>query len=148
MNFTIDAPQATDKEGWQSLYRGYAEFYKMPMNSEILDTVWSWIQDPDNAFYCLLAKDQQEQCIGLMHYRAMPSPLRGTNVGFLDDLFISDNHRGAGLAQALFEQLEQQAKHHNWPAVRWITAEDNHRAKAVYEKLANKTHWLTYQLNC
>ena len=26
-----------DKEDWSKLYHGYANFYKMPMNSDILD---------------------------------------------------------------------------------------------------------------
>ena len=148
MDFTIQAPQTTDKAQWQKLYRGYAEFYNVEMNADILETVWRWTQDADNPFYCLLAKDQQGTCVGLMHFRAMPSPLRGTQVGFLDDLFISENSRGSGLVQAMFDQLESEAKKHNWPLVRWITAQDNERAKAVYDKVANKTHWLTYQLNC
>ena len=30
-----------DKENWEKLYRGYAEFYKVEMNKKILNTVWS-----------------------------------------------------------------------------------------------------------
>ena len=29
----------SDKEEWEVLYRGYAEFYKTDMNNEILQTV-------------------------------------------------------------------------------------------------------------
>ena len=32
-----------DRQNWEKLYIGYAEFYKVPMNNEILDTVWSWL---------------------------------------------------------------------------------------------------------
>ncbi|WP_238377070.1 hypothetical protein [Neptunomonas antarctica] len=35
---------------------------------------------------------------------------------------------------------------YGWPLVRWITAENNYRARSVYDKLATKTHWQTYQL--
>ena len=28
-----------DRQNWEKLYIGYAEFYKVPMNNEILDTV-------------------------------------------------------------------------------------------------------------
>ncbi len=31
----------SDKEEWSRLYHGYAEFYEMEMNQDILDTVWS-----------------------------------------------------------------------------------------------------------
>ena len=34
-----------DKENWAKLYNGYAKFYKVPMNTGILDTLWSWIHD-------------------------------------------------------------------------------------------------------
>jgi hypothetical protein len=34
-----------DKENWAKLYSGYADFYKIPMNAEIIDTVWTWIHD-------------------------------------------------------------------------------------------------------
>ena len=34
-----------DKENWAKLYNGYADFYKVSMNSRILDTIWSWIHD-------------------------------------------------------------------------------------------------------
>lgn len=148
MSFTISAPYSQDKAQWQQLYYQYAEFYQVEMNQQILDTVWHWIHDADHAFYCLVAKNTQGKCVGLMHYREMPSPLRGAKVGFLDDLFIDPDTRGSGLVTQMFAQLEQQAKVHNWPLVRWITAQDNERAKAVYERVANKTHWLTYQLNC
>ena len=29
-----------DKENWIKLYCGYAKFYKVPMNNEILNTLW------------------------------------------------------------------------------------------------------------
>ena len=29
-----------DKEKWAKLYNGYANFYKVPMSTEILDTLW------------------------------------------------------------------------------------------------------------
>ena len=29
-----------DKENWAKLYNGYADFYKVPMNTGILDTLW------------------------------------------------------------------------------------------------------------
>ena len=59
----------TDKEDWSKLYHGYANFYKMPMNSDILDTVWDWIFNPDIKFYAIGIKSEQEELIGFMHFR-------------------------------------------------------------------------------
>ena len=109
MSIHVVPPSETDKLQWQSLYRGYAEFYNVPMNQDVLNTVWDWIMDGNNPFYCLLAIDGANNALGLMHFRAMPSPLRGSTVGFLDDLFVSPEKRGQGVVNALFKALDEEA---------------------------------------
>ena len=37
-----------DKENWIKLYCGYAKFYKVPMNQDILDVLWGWIHDKNH----------------------------------------------------------------------------------------------------
>ena len=135
-----------DRPEWEALYYAYAEFYKVPMDQDILDTVWLWIFDQDNAFYALVAKDDTGCCLGLMHFRAMPSPLRGKLVGFLDDLFIKPECRGKGVVDALYQALNNDAADKGWPFIRWITAENNYRGRSVYDKLSDKTQWVTYQM--
>lgn len=82
-----------------------------------------------------------------MHIRQMPSPLRGCHVGFLDDVYVKPECRGFGVVDALFQALEEVANEKKWPMVRWITADDNYCARSVYDKLAKKTPWLTYQMD-
>ena len=128
------------------LYKGYAEFYKMPMNDDILDKVWSWIFDEEIKFYAIGIKSSEGELIGFMHFREMPSPLRGSLVGFLDDLYIHPDFRGSGAVQSLFKELKSIAKENNWPYVRWITASDNYRARKVYDKLSGVIDFVTYQM--
>ena len=135
-----------DKSEWQQLYHGYAEFYKMPMNDEILDSVWSWIFDEEIKFYAIGVKSLEGELIGFMHFREMPSPLRGSLVGFLDDLYIHPKHRGSGAVEVLFKELKTIASENGWPYVRWITASDNHRARAVYDKISGTIDFVTYQM--
>lgn len=147
MTIKISALQPTDRDEWEKLYQGYADFYQVPMDKEIMNRAWQWIFDPQNRFFALIAKEEQGYGVGLMHYREMPSPLRGAQVGFLDDLYVDPACRGQGVVDQLFERLKQEAQVQGWPFVRWITAEDNYRGRAVYDRLANKTQWQTYQLN-
>lgn len=147
MSIKVTSLAEQDREQWERLYRGYADFYQVPMNDEILDRVWSWIFSDQQRFFSLIAKDLQGNALGLMHYREMASPLRGTFVGFLDDLFVSPKGRGTGVVDALYDQLEKEAATQQWPLVRWITADDNYRGRAVYDRLATKTKWVTYQLD-
>jgi len=146
MTLTVNHVAQQDRTQWQALYHGYAEFYKVPMNDEILDTVWGWIHAEGNPFFGLIAKDEAGNALGLMHCRQMPSPLRGALVGFLDDLFVTPEARGQGVVEALYDSLGELARQQGWPFVRWITAEDNHRGRAVYDRLSDKTDWLTYQM--
>ena len=146
MKIVVSELSLQDRVEWEALYYGYAEFYKVPMNQEILDNVWSWIFDKNNAFYALVAKDDAGRHLGLMHYRSMPSPLRGKLVGFLDDLFIKPEFRGNGVVDALYEALKRSALDKGWPFIRWITAENNYRGRGVYDKLSDKTQWVTYQM--
>ena len=148
MDIKVDIPVEEDFNAWAALYHGYADFYRVPMSDEILQQVWSWIYDDNQAFYCLVARNEEGQLLGLMHYRAMPSPLRGKMVGFLDDLYVVPGARKQGVAKLLFRELKAQAEQQGWPFVRWITAPDNHQAQALYNQLADKTPWLTYQMNC
>lgn len=147
MTVLVEPPSQADHSAWQALYRGYATFYKMPMSDDTLATVWGWIHDSDNPFWCRLARRPDGHAIGLMHFREMPSPLRGCQIGFLDDLFVAEDERGNGAVTALFDDLTRQAQQRGWPAVRWITADDNYRARAVYDRLSRKTAWNTYQLD-
>ncbi|APR66768.1 GNAT family N-acetyltransferase [Thalassolituus oleivorans] len=147
MNIEVSQVEESDKEVRETLYREYADFYKMPVEKSTLDTVWKWIQSDGEEFFCIVARDQNKEPVGFMHYRSMPSPLRGCKVGFLDDLYVAPDSRGTGVVEALFKALDIKAQEQGWPFVRWLTADDNVRAQAVYRKLSDRTKWVTYQLN-
>jgi len=150
MTFKVQIRKAhhDDFENWCRLYHGYAEFYKVPMNDQILQTVWDWIHDPAHPLECLLAFiDGDNRPSGLAHVRAMPSPLRGAEIGFLDDLFVDPDARGGKIGHHLFKALDDHAREKEWPIVRWITADDNYRARGLYDQLSNKTMWNTYQMD-
>jgi len=147
MPITVTRLTESDRATWETLYHGYATFYKTSVTPAGLESVWSWIFDDAEQFYALGARDDAEKLIGFMHYRSMASPLRGAKVGFLDDLFVMPESRGSGAVDALFASLEVDAKAHGWPLVRWITGDDNFRGRSVYDKLATRTMWITYQMD-
>ena len=134
-----------DRAGWEPLFLGYAEFYRVAMTDETMDTVWAWIHDPDNVVEALVA-ERDGALVGLAHYRAMPSPLRGATLGFLDDLYVDPAARGARIGEKLLLRLGEIAAGRGWRCVRWITADDNYRARSLYDRVAAKTAWNTYEM--
>jgi ribosomal protein S18 acetylase RimI-like enzyme len=77
----------------------------------------------------------------------MPSPLRGVNLGFLDDLVVKPQDRGSDAAKLLLGELKSIGKKAKWAKIRWITRDDNYRARALYDKVATKTDWAMYEMD-
>ena len=134
-----------DKENWEKLYRGYAEFYKVEMNEKILNTVWNWVHDKNHEVNGLVYVIDNN-LVALAHYRKMPSPLRGQYIGFLDDLYVDPNHRGKKIGEKIINKLNEISKANGWNLVRWITRENNSRAKALYDRVSEKSTWDVYEL--
>ncbi|QMU73307.1 GNAT family N-acetyltransferase [Streptacidiphilus sp. P02-A3a] len=143
---TVTPARPEDEPRWRELFRGYAAFYAFPLTDADYARVWSWIHDPARETRCLLARDAAGVPVGLAHYRAYDAPLRGTS-GFLDDLYVDPAVRGGGAVDALLAEVRRIAAVEGWPVVRWNTAEDNYRARAVYDRHGEKTVFLTYSMS-
>ena len=135
----------SDKEEWEVLYRGYADFYKVPMKDEILKTVWSWLHDRNHDVKGI-GYEHWNKVVGLAHYRRMPRPLRGRYIGFLDDIYVDPKYRGKKIGEKLIHELSEISKKNNWGLIRWVTHNDNIRAKSLYDRIAKKTSWDLYEL--
>jgi GNAT superfamily N-acetyltransferase len=143
----VASPIAADKLDWRRLYDGYAAFYKVPMNDVIADRVWDWINDPAHNLEALFARTPEGRVIGLAHFRAMPRPLTGSTVGFLDDLFVDPEFRRERVANQLITAFAELARQRGWTLIRWLTGDDNYSARGVYDRLAKRTMWITYQMD-
>jgi GNAT superfamily N-acetyltransferase len=144
---TIVPPTEQHRPDWRRLFEGYATFYKMPMTDKVADKVWGWLHDPHHVLKSLVAVTPEGRTVGLAHFREMPRPLAGASACFLDDLFVDPTHRGGRIADRLIGALTTHAKARGWTPIRWITAENNYRARAVYDRLATKTARAVYEIN-
>ena len=134
-----------DKENWIKLYKGYAAFYKVPMNAEILDTLWDWIND-ENHVVKGICFELDGKIVGIAHYRTMPRPIKAKYIGFLDDLFVDPDFRGQKIAGKLIDYLKLLSNSNNWDGIRWITHYTNDTALKLYKKIANDTGFKLYEL--
>ena len=137
--------KSSDKQEWEKLFKGYGDFYKAPINDEILTTVWNWLFDKNHVVNGL-CYEIEGKIVGIAHYRTMPRPLKGKYIGFLDDLFVDPDFRGQKIGQKLIEALKNMAKSNNWQVIRWITHSNNKTAKKLYDKIANNTGFDLYEI--
>lgn len=130
---------------WLELYKGYAKFYKTVLCEEGTKMSWAWLMDKEHPCTGIVAV-KDKKLIGFAHFRAMPSLLRGHDIGFLDDLFITPSARGGDAASLLLAAVKKEAVDNGWDVVRWITRDNNYRARNLYDKIAEKTDWDTYEM--
>lgn len=146
MQITIRPVTAQDRAAWDRLYEGYAIFYKVDQTPQMRDTVFGWLMDDAHECNGLVAEATDGTLVGLTHFRPFASPLRAATNCFLDDLFVDPVARGGRVADALIEAVANHARARGWATVRWITADDNYRGRGVYDRLATRTMWVTYDL--
>ena len=141
----IKALEQDHYDQWLTLYHGYADHYRATLTDDGIKTTWGWLMDQTHPLTGLVALDG-DQLIGLAHFRGMPSPLRGAEIGFLDDLFVEPASRGQQAGELMLMALKEIANDKDWPVVRWITRDNNYRARSLYDRHAIKTDWNTYEM--
>jgi GNAT superfamily N-acetyltransferase len=129
------------------LMRGYCEFYEAnPSDSGLAEMATALIATADDEGMLLVADDDGE-VIGFATVGWKWSSLRGARIAVLEDLFVAPEARGRGAADALITECATRARTHGAPVMTWLTAPDNHRAQAVYDRVGGKSEaFLEYEL--
>ncbi|WP_211643960.1 GNAT family N-acetyltransferase [Loktanella sp. SALINAS62] len=146
MDFEIRPLGQSDRTHWDRLYRGYADFYGVNQTDVMRDRVWGWLMDPAHSVDGFVAHADDGNLVGLAHVRPFARPLAAATGLFMDDLFVDAPARGQGIADALILMLADRARRDGHSVLRWITAMDNARARAVYDRHAAETGFATYDL--
>ena len=144
--FSIIPAAAARRDDWDALYAAYARFYESPQTEAMRERVWGWLNDPGSELEGCVAVDADGRGLGLVHYRPFLRPLAGNFGGFIDDLYVLPERRGSGVADALVGAVVAEGRRRGWSVVRWITAETNVRARRFYDRIAEESDWVTYQI--
>lgn len=135
--------QDADKAAWLPLWSAYLAFYSQDLPDDITDLTWERFLNPDEHMYLLIAREGNDVTgfVSFMFHRSTWA--RGGYV-YLEDLFVSEAHRGQGIARALIEAVTLQARELGAERVYWITHTHNETAQALYDKIATRTDFYTY----
>ena len=116
------------------LMRAYCNFYESsPEDEGLLLMMRTLITDPSQGAM-FIARDA-DRAVGFATVDWKWSMLRGARIGYLEDLFVSPDARGRGIADALIKICAEQCRELGMPAMLWLTAPDNDRAQAVYDRV-------------
>ena len=132
------------------LLRGYCDFYEAaPPDAALEQMARALIVSPDeqDGFLLVAADDDSGEVVGFAACGWKWSSLRGARIVVLEDLFVAPSARGRGHADALIAATADLARRHGAPAVTWLTREDNHRARAVYDRVGGHAEpFIEYEL--
>jgi GNAT superfamily N-acetyltransferase len=145
----IGPARESDVPALVPLMRGYCEFYEAsPTDEGLEEMARALIAAPDDQGMLLAAREVDDgQPVGFAACGWKWSSLRGARIVVLEDLFVDPEFRGRGAADALIAECARRARELGAPVVTWLTAPDNHRAQAVYDRAGAKSDaFLEYEL--
>jgi GNAT superfamily N-acetyltransferase len=131
-----------------SLMRGYCDFYEVdPPDEELLALSRALIASPDCHGVQLIARDDGGRAVGFATVFWTWSTLQAAEVGVMNDLFVVEEARGGGHADALIAECVQLCREHGAVELGWRTAKDNLRAQTVYDRVGGqRSEWVDYAL--
>jgi GNAT superfamily N-acetyltransferase len=141
---TVRPVEPGDREAWQRLFSAYGVFYETTFPQQVLEGVWAWLMDAAHPVSALVA-ELDGALVGFAHLRRLEDTFTAGPSWFLDDLYVVPERRGGGIARALIEACDTTAHAAGGGTLRWITASDNTTAQGLYDKVATRTTWVTYE---
>jgi GNAT superfamily N-acetyltransferase len=128
------------------LMRAYGDFYESsPTDEGLIGMLRTLIGDASQGAVLIARKDRKAVGFAVLDWKW--SSLKAARVGYLEDLFVDPDARGAGIADALIETCADRCRDLGMPAMLWLTAPDNHRAQSVYDRSGAKpTTLIEYDL--
>jgi GNAT superfamily N-acetyltransferase len=145
---TIEVAGEHDLPELLTLMRGYCDFYDVkPSDEALLAMSRALIADPGREGMQLLARDARGTAIGFATIFWTWSTTSAARIGVMNDIFVAQGARGAGVADELVAACLERCRRHGAARLTWQTALDNDRAQAVYDRLgARRSQWLDYHL--
>ena len=149
----IQHAEARHRTGWERLWRqNIIQFGAPDMPDDVIDGLWQRILDPSHPMQAWLAldhdqDDDDQSVIGLAHLIIHPHTFTLRDVAYLEDFWVSPDHRSRGIGSLMMDALQEQAKQNNWLRLYWLTASDNHGAQRLYDRLAKRVDSVLYKID-
>lgn len=145
MTLEIRDARPDDEQAWRKLWDGYLSFYKVTLDPEVTTSTWKRILDPISPVNMRVA-EQDGQLAGFAIHLSHPSTWVKNNDCYLEDLYLDERFRGAGLGRALLDDLVALCRKNGWERLYWHTDEGNTRARKLYDTYVKPDGHLRYRM--
>jgi GNAT superfamily N-acetyltransferase len=145
LDFRVRAIERKDRAQWEPLWRAYLVFYRAQWSDEVANTTFARIFDPLEPVHALVA-ERGGELIGFTHYLFQRSTWLLNSQCYLQDLYVEEATRGAGLGRALIAGVVEAAKGAGAARVYWNTHETNAVARRLYDAVAERPGFIQYRI--
>jgi GNAT superfamily N-acetyltransferase len=143
---TIRPLRATDRADWARLWTGYLAFYETVLPQGIYDISFARLMSDAAHEYRGLIAERGGVAVGLAHYLFHRDMWCVANTCYLQDLFVDPALRGGGVGRALIAAVRAAAKAEGAPEVYWHTQSFNSTARRLYDKVAELSPFVRYEV--
>lgn len=134
----------SDYSSWRNLWDQYLVFYKHELTEEQTQLTFERLLDSTVGMDGFVL-EVDGQIFGIAHCSFRYSTWAENQELYLEDLFVDPSVRGQGFGRALIEATAEFGKHHGAQKLYWQTHRDNATAQRLYETLATKSEFVTYE---
>jgi GNAT superfamily N-acetyltransferase len=136
-----------DEADWRRLWAGYLEFYRRALTEETTRATWRALIAQDRPEMFGRVAEREGAVVGMLNAILHPNTWFTAPVCYLEDLFVDAAVRGRGVGRALIWSLAEEGRRARWGRIYWRTADDNFVAQRLYDGLARRSRWVTYELD-
>jgi GNAT superfamily N-acetyltransferase len=135
MEYTIRTATVEDISPILELMREFADYEKLASNLEVTGTKLREAMFDNDAFVEGLIAMNDGQAAGYAIFYPNFSTFRGQRGFFLEDLYVAEKHRSAGLGELMLRQVAQLARSKGFERIDFHVLDWNRPAIGFYEKL-------------
>jgi GNAT superfamily N-acetyltransferase len=149
-SYAITTAGSEDLDELLVLMRAYCDFYAVaPSDAALTSLAQALMGDPEHEGVQLLGRDADGSAVGFATLYWSWSTTDACRIGVMNDLFVSEQARGRGLAERLIEACRAECARRGARRLTWQTAPDNLRAQSVYDRVGgHREQWIDYWLPC
>lgn len=129
------------------LVAGYQKFYGAEADHDRNRRFFSRFLDPSDEGL-LLGAWMDRRLTGFATLYWFFSSTKAADSVLMNDLFVSEDVRGAGIGRALIASALDQARQRGAAHLEWFTAPDNQTAQRLYDSVpgAGRSTWYAYEV--
>jgi ribosomal protein S18 acetylase RimI-like enzyme len=142
----IRPARADDEQDWLALWKDFSVNGPEPCAPGAAAAAWRRVTDPSDPMKCIVAADSEDGVVGFVLYVTHAYSWSTRLICYLLDLYVRPESRQQGLGRALIDAIAEIGRKEGWLKIYWMTQADNAVAHALYDKVAERSPLVRYDL--